>query len=273
MGSDNLDSGELRSGREIIHGFIVGNKFAYKPIKCSVIDGLAIYEGDILIGTANDIKNRTSPKDIPSNLGIGDNERATRGVGITDTRFRWPKRIIPYSITADLPNQERVTDAINHWEEKTDFQFVPRNSGSSDISHNNYISFEDQNGCFSSVGMQGTGKQVISLGPNCTAGNAIHEIGHTLGLWHEQSREDRDGFVKIVWENIEDSMWHNFEQHIVDGDDIGEYDFGSIMHYPRKAFSKNENDTVIPLGNQDIGQRRELSNGDIEAIESMYTNI
>ena len=79
--------------------------------------------------------------------------------------------------------------------------------------------------------------------------------------------------MKIVWENIEDSMWHNFEQHIVDGDDIGEYDFGSIMHYPRKAFSKNENDTVIPLGNQDIGQRRELSNGDIEAIESMYTNI
>ena len=79
--------------------------------------------------------------------------------------------------------------------------------------------------------------------------------------------------MKIVWENIDEGMWHNFEQHIVDGDDVGKYDFGSIMHYPRKAFSKNDKDTVIPVGNQDIGQRRGLSDGDIEAIESMYANI
>ena len=182
MSSDNSGSGELRSGREVIHGFIAGNKFAFKSIKCSVINGLAIYEGDIFLGTANDIKNRGSPNDIPSNLGVGDNNSDTRGVGITDMRFRWPKRIIPYSIVVDLPDQERVTNAISHWEEKTDFKFVLRDKGSNSISHKNYISFEEHDGCFSSVGMQGNGKQVISLGPNCTAGNAIHEIGHTLGL-------------------------------------------------------------------------------------------
>lgn len=91
-----------------------------------------------------------------------------------------------------------------------------------------------------------------------------------MGLWHEQSREDRDDYVKIVWENIEEGMWHNFEQHIVDEDDIGGYDYGSIMHCPRKAFSKNGEDTVIPIDNQDIGQRKGLSHGDIEAIESIY---
>ena len=59
MSSDKLVSDELRSGREVIHGFIVGNKFAYKPIRCSVINGSAIYEGDIFLSTTNDIKNLT----------------------------------------------------------------------------------------------------------------------------------------------------------------------------------------------------------------------
>jgi hypothetical protein len=67
-------------------------------------------------------------------------------------------------------------------------------------------------GCSSWVGQQG-GPQDITLGPNCSTGNAIHEIGHAVGLWHEQSREDRDGFVEVVWANIDASMQHNFTQH------------------------------------------------------------
>lgn len=41
-------------------------------------------------------------------------------------------------------------------------------------------------------------------GPNCLGneGRAIHEIMHALGIFHEQSRSDRDRFVKIHKENI-----------------------------------------------------------------------
>ena len=33
-------------------------------------------------------------------------------------------------------------------------------------------------------------------------------------------------------------------QHIADDDDVGAYDYGSIMHYPRNAFSVDGSDTI-----------------------------
>lgn len=109
-------------------------------------------------------------------------------------------------------------------------------------------------------------------GSGCTTGNAIHEIGHTVGLWHEQSREDRDAFVTIHWDKIQPGYEHNFDQHITDGDDIGAYDYGSIMHYPRNAFTVDGSDTITPLvATATIGQRTALSAGDIAAAGTLCT--
>ena len=49
-----------------------------------------------------------------------------------------------------------------------------------------------------------TGSQDISLGDGCNhQGVIMHEMMHTIGFWHEQSRYDRDQYVEIMWENIE----------------------------------------------------------------------
>ena len=123
------------------------------------------------------------------------------------------------------------------------------------------------------VGRRG-GRQDITLTNQCQVGNIIHELGHAVGLWHEQSREDRDTFIRIVFANILQGMEHNFSQHINDGDDIGPYDYGSIMHYPTFAFSKNDQPTIIPLRTVPpgvvIGQRTGLSPNDINAINTIY---
>ena len=68
---------------------------------------------------------------------------------------------------------------------------------------------------------------------------------------------------------IQPGMEHNFDQHITDGDDVGAYDFGSIMHYPRDAFSVDGSDTITPtVAGAVIGQRIALTAGDIAAANS-----
>jgi len=64
-------------------------------------------------------------------------------------------------------------------------------------------------GCWSYVGRFG-GPQIVSLqppdskGPNCLGkeGRSIHELLHALGIFHEQSRADRDKFVQIHIDNV-----------------------------------------------------------------------
>ena len=47
-------------------------------------------------------------------------------------------------------------------------------------------------------------REQIKIADGCEymLGTIIHEMMHTLGFWHEQSRGDRDEHVTIVWENI-----------------------------------------------------------------------
>lgn len=109
---------------------------------------------------------------------------------------------------------------------------------------------------------------------HCGTGATIHEIGHAIGLFHEQTRHDRDQYVKIIWENVEPDNRFNFEKHSkVVGTDTGEYDFGSIMHYGPNAFSVDpaNKKTIVRLDGKDFEEQRDgLSDTDLLGVEAMY---
>lgn len=68
-----------------------------------------------------------------------------------------------------------------------------------------------------------------------------------LGFYHMQSTYDRDDYVIINWENIEDGTSHNFNKYTSSQvTNFGvPYDPYSIMHYFSTAFSKNGKPTIV----------------------------
>ncbi|XP_016113516.1 high choriolytic enzyme 1-like [Sinocyclocheilus grahami] len=93
-----------------------------------------------------------------------------------------------------------------------------------------------------------------------------------LGFYHEQTRSDRDEYVKINWENMSPDMAYNFQKQNTNNQKTP-YDYGSIMHYGRTAFSIQpglETITPIPDETVEIGQRQGMSNTDILRINKLY---
>jgi hypothetical protein len=257
------DGGEHQGYGPVQTALIRGNSFAAKPVQYVELDGLAIFEGDIVLGTVEEVRRMSD--ELRAEVAGG----FAAGVVISGAQFRWPNCRVPFTIDPALPNQARVTDAIAHWEANTSYRFIARTTEA------DFVTFRPGSGCSSQVGRRG-GQQFVNLASGCTTGSTIHEIGHVVGLWHEQSREDRDLFVTINWPKIQPGTEHNFNQHITDGDDVGAYDFGSIMHYPRNAFSIDGTDTITPIAavppGVTIGQRTGLSAGDIAAANSLCPN-
>lgn len=242
-------------------GTVTDIYYAGQKLPIMQTNGENIYQGDILLPSSEISKS-------PVKLVYRKGETPPAGKSVGRTSGYWPNNTVYYDIDPSLPNQSRVLDAIRHWEANTNLTFEER------AGQSNYIYFTPGSGCSSYIGMVG-GSQDLTLADACSTGNVIHEIGHAIGLWHEQSRVDRDKHITIHWENIQSGRDYNFQTYEESGSDGKEFttnlDFGSIMMYSAYAFSDNGEPTITKVdGSLYYAQRDALSSGDIQGINAMY---
>lgn len=194
----------------------------------------------------------------------------------------WPNGTIPFEISPRYVNQERdaILNALKTFNSLTCIQFVPYDGEVED-----YLLIEPPEegpqGCWSYVGKRG-GEQVVALqrpdetSAHCfsSEGRIMHELMHAIGIYHEQSRADRDNYVKIHWDNIVPRFKKNFK--LVSrkrGKYTFDYDYNSVMHYGEFYFSKKkgEKPTMTPLQpGVRIGQRKTISKIDCLKINDLY---
>jgi Astacin (Peptidase family M12A)/Ricin-type beta-trefoil lectin domain-like len=244
----------------------------YRVVTYELRGGRMITEGDVELRPEWMI-NVTPGGEVQG--GVGTRQQPA----IARDRARWPGGLIPFEVASGFTQStlQDIRNAIAHVNQTTNLRLVPREG------HSDFVRFapvaSSANFCGTScVGRVG-GSQDIQIAPGCGMASAAHEIAHAAGLWHEQSRADRNRFVRVLKANVKSGSEHNFDQHLDDGVDLGPYDFRSLMHYGSTAFSiDGVSPTILPLNpatglvdtSIKIGQAAGLSAGDIAALNLIY---
>ena len=206
-------------------GFVIGED-GKTPVMIGyqVVNGHAIYDGDVGLGPADRIAATA--------------EEAVRGMRPGNARPTFSLHYSGASIWADTKGVIAVREVYsptNLWSALTQIEkqvpgidFVPYNGQYHHIvvyygNGSNYY-----NGCYNGaceiyIGGAGASKQLI-----------MHEFGHGLGYQHEQKRCDRNSYIKMIDPNPVPDQFSTACEWV----QMGAYDLTSIMHYNSREFGR-----------------------------------
>jgi hypothetical protein len=209
-------------------------------------------------------------------------------IAIAYPRYQWPKvngvASVFYVIDPDsdpnaTPNIDAAISIFN-----SDFtgiiQWVPWTAANGPNYVDINLNANDTSGqCEAIEGYQAMPAQPMNGSTSCTVSTLLHEMGHVIGLWHEQSRPDRDSYITVNYNNVIKGSWSNFAIATDNEQLLAPYDYASVMQYPAFAFSRNGGPVIetipagIPLNGTEglpVPAQADYSAGDKESIERLY---
>ena len=228
-----------------------------------VIDGMAVHGGDMVLGTAAE-----AAAAVPSRQPAEPerSEGPARRDAYAVQRL-WPGGRVPYEIDERIEGEdlEVIHAALEEWNSKTVIEFFPRTD---EQQYALLVPVPAGINCSSGLG-PGSPTTVNTGG--CSLGSTIHELGHAVGLRHEQERPDRDEFLAVAPLYYSVGMlgsWWVPQWTYVGAPDsrLGPYDYGSNMHYGQYP----RNVTTLPPGITFTGSPPGLSAGDIDGVARLY---
>lgn len=225
-----------------------GNQLIVQVVK---VGKHLVYHGDMLVGDEKDLEKIKAKKIIRK----GKAEK-------------WPGGKVPYVIDSSVPNESTVLEAIDYLNEATNIQIVPR------TNEKDYVFIARGEGdCYSYAGKIG-GKQEIYLTQGCGLRQIVHEWMHTIGFLHEQNREDRDQYVKVIWDNIEELHHPQFKKlpnHFM-GISGRPFDYNSVMLYHSMIFSAVPGEPALLTSDGDLIPVSQglLSEEDVNRVNLAY---
>ncbi len=153
--------------------------------------------------------------------------------------IRWPNGVIPFQYDGNVSQMNRnlFNAAMAEVESYAGVNFVAR-----DTFHPSWLHIQNANVNNAPIGMR-PGTNIVNIRDWTVHYTLVHELFHVLGVYHEQSRVDRNTYVTINWSNISQtncpppsgSCDSNFQIESESGT-FGLYLFDSFMHYGRSAF-------------------------------------
>ena len=247
-------TGSLRPSGAIVPTGI--STFRGQEVAYEVVDGLAVFGGDMVLGTVEEVVARHGGERSRKPSTAAWPER--RDLAAAPDDYLWPNGVIPYVIDAGFTEQgmRRIRTAIEEWNTETVINLVERTTES------DYVKFLPAGGgCRSRIGRAG-GEQSLWLSDadGCSVSSTIHEIGHVAGLLHEHQRLERWRYVTVPEALRFGPDWRQYRP-IRSSSSF--YDYASVMHYQGVG--------TIPPGMPVWSGR--LSMGDIDGVSRLYGTV
>jgi len=259
--TDTVDNYNLNS--EIEKEQLSGANFTEINVDGTLVTVEELTDGNYALG------DMLFSKSVYSSASINTQSRA---VGRTDRR--WPNNIVSYYVQEDVNGgvKNLIDKAIRHVELFTNIRFVE-----TDGSDLYALTFYSGGNCSASLGyVDEAGHSNFIYTGECNSSNAIvHEICHVLGLWHEQSRADRNDYIQVHFENTTQDSQFLIYGGTSNGFEYTEFDFNSIMLYHSYAASSNGQPVMTKIDGSTFESNTsgQLSDLDIQGLEIMYPEV